>query len=157
MNPTALWIPEFKKIWDRDKTKDKDVAVAEISYIVMLHGFHSPYQAYSEADREKKVLNDYFQDSDWKPDKVVQAAIDKYNELQDSIILRALRAARMGVDKITEFFENATPHDAPKIATLIEKLGGNVKSLDLLIKQVERDLLEQGNIRGGQEIGLFEI
>jgi hypothetical protein len=52
MNPTILWIPEFKEIWDRDKTKHKVRAVKEISYIVFLYSFKSPYLAYSEKDRK---------------------------------------------------------------------------------------------------------
>ena len=158
MNPTSIWIPEFKKLWSRDKSTYKEKAVAEISYIVMLHGFHSPYQSYSERDREEVVRRDFFPDDhDWKPDKAVEAAIKKFNELQDSVVLRALRAARTGLDKVTEYFENAGPEDADKIVRLIEKLGPNVKSLDSLIKQVEKEQLEQGNVKGGQGIGLFEM
>ena len=71
MNPTAIWIPEFKTLWDRDKTKYKSKAVNEISYIVFMYGFHSPYAAYSEEEKEKKILQDYFPKGDWKPDAAV--------------------------------------------------------------------------------------
>ena len=60
INPTALWIPEFKKIWNRDKTVEKVKASNEISYIVFMHDFMSPYRDYSEVDREQKVLADCF-------------------------------------------------------------------------------------------------
>ena len=39
MNPTILWVPEFRTLWDRDKSKHKEQAVNEISYIVFLYDF----------------------------------------------------------------------------------------------------------------------
>lgn len=157
MNPTALWIPQFKKIWDRDKTKYKNVAVNEISYIVFMYGFHSPYAAYSEGDKEKKILEDFFPGQDWKPDQAIKEAIEKYNELQDSVALRALRAAKIGLDKAATYFETVSPDRANEILRNAKELGPTVKSLDMLTKQVEKEQLENSSVRGGEGIGLFEI
>ena len=157
MNPTALWLPQFKKIWDRDKTKYKDIAVNEISYIVFMYGFHSPYSAYSEEDKECKILEDFFPNGRWKPDKVVQEAIIKYNELQDSVALRALRAAKIGLDKTNAYFDNVSPDRAADILKIAKDLGPTIKSIDMLTKQVEREQLENSAVRGGEGIGLFEM
>ena len=158
INPTVIWIPEFKKIWDRDRSKTKEKASREISYIVFLHSFQSPYQAYTEKDRESKILQDYFKDSpDWKPDEDVKAAIKKYNELQDSAALRLLRTSKKALEKIEEFMDSAAPEDVDKIVKNTKELGNIMHSLDNLEKQVQKQQLEKASVRGGQDVGLWEI
>ena len=157
MNPTTLWIPEFKAVWDRDKSKDKHVATREISYIVFLHSFQSPYQAYSEKERDKKILNDYFKDEpNWKPDKVVKAAVDRFLELQDSLALKLLRSTKMALETMEQFFASATVDDVDKIVKNAKELGNLVQSLDKLEKQVQAEQTERRG-RGDKEIGLFEL
>jgi len=158
MNPTALWLPQFKKIWDRDKSKYKGRAVNEISYIVFRYGFHSPYSAYSEDEMERKILEDFFpEEPNWKPDEDLQIAIKRYRELQDSVALRALRAAKVGLDKAAEYFQNVSYEKAGEILRNAKELGPTVKSLDILTKQVEKEQMEHSSVRGGEGIGLFEM
>jgi len=158
MNPTTLWIPEFKKIWDRDKTKAKNKAQQEISYVVFKHGFHSPYNAYSEKDREGKILNDYFKNTpDWEPDEIVNAAEKKYIELQDSAALRLLKATKQALEVIEEFFLTATASDVDKVVKSAKELGGLVQSLNKLELQVQKEQKEASSVRGDAEIGMFEI
>ena len=158
MNPTVLWVPQFKKIWDRDKSKSKEKASREISYVVFLYGYNSPYQAYPEKDRESKIINDYFKDNlDWKPDDDVKAAITKYLELQDSAALRLLRTSRKALEKIDEFMDNANPSDVDQIVKNTKELGKLMVSLDELEKQVQKQQLQRANIRGGNDIGDFEL
>lgn len=158
MNPTMLWIPEFKKIWSRDKTPDKDIATREISYIVFMHSFKSPYQAYNESEREVKILRDYFKDlPNWKPDEEVLKAIAKYNELQDSVTLRLLKSTKLALETIEEYFKTAVPSDITTIIKNAKELGNLVQSLDKLEKQVQKEQLETANVRGGNEVGYFEI
>lgn len=158
LNPTALWIPEFKKLYQRDEDKNKLNAYAEISYIVMMYGFNSPYMAYSEKDRLTKVVKDYFPENlSWKPDREVKAAVKKFSELQDSVALRALRASKIALDKATEYFENADSDMAMQILRTAKELGPMVKSIDILTTQVQKEQTESSSIRGGQGIGLFEL
>ena len=158
LNPTTLWVPEFKVLWDRDKKKNKDRAIAEISYIVFLHSYQSPYQAYSEKEREKKVLEDFFKGvEDWKPDDKVKAAIKKYKELQDSVSLRLLRSTKLALETIEEYFKTANPEDISTIVKNAKELGNLVQSLDKLEKQVQKEQLENASVRGSSEVGLFEL
>jgi hypothetical protein len=167
MNPTILWIPEFKTLWDRDKTKHKADAVKEISYIVFLYSFKSPYLAYSERDRKTKVLHDYFGDQKWEPDKQVEAAIKRYNELQETATTRLLNASLRLCDKVTEYFDSIDFNEKDKLGKPIHTLndvvknmkdvGPVVKSLESLKDQVLREQMDKSIIRGGTDIGLFEI
>ena len=158
MNPTSLWVPEFRKIWERDKSKTKEIAAKEISYIVFLYSFTSPYQAYAEKEREARIIKDYFGDMpSWKPDETVKAAITKYKEMQDTIALKLLRSTKLALETMQEFFENATADDIDKIVKNAKELGNLVQSLDKLERQVQKEQLESASIRGGQGIGLFEL
>lgn len=158
MNPTALWLPEFKAIWDRDKSKGKEKASREISYIVFMHSFQSPYQVYSSNIRESKVIGDYFKDEPkWKPDDLIKEAVKKYNELQDTLVLKMLRTAKCAIEKIEEYFQDAQPSDIDRIVKNAKELGSLIASIDKLEKQVKTEQLENSSIRGGQGIGHWEL
>lgn len=158
MNPTLLWVPEFKKIWDRDKSNSKETAAKEISYIVFKHSYQSPYNAYSERDKEIKILGDYFPDQKgWKPDKDIQAAEKKYNELQDSSALRLLRSTRKALEVIEQFFTEAGPDQVDKVVKNAKELGGLIQSLNKLESQVQKEQKEASSVRGDGNLGLFEI
>lgn len=171
MNPTSLWIPEFKKIWNRDKDKEKYLAQKEITYVVFKHGFHSPYNAYSSRDKDVKIIKDYFKDMpDWKPDDLVKAAEDKYNELQDSAALRLLRTNKKSLDLIESFTDSVYDKikdgelditEADKILDRVvknaEKSGNLIKSLSILETQVQKEQQEAASVRGEAEIGYFEL
>jgi len=158
MNPTSLWLPEFKKLWNRDKSEDKADANAEISYIVFMYDYRSPYRDYAEGDREKKILKDCFpEEQKWVPNKEVQKAIKRFRELQETTNSRLLQAAKIAANKLREYFRNVDSSAASEIVRNLKELGTVVKSLDMLEKQVQKEQLEKNNIRGGDEIGLFEV
>ena len=158
MNPTSLWIPEFKKLWNRDKSEDKANASAEISYIVFMYDYRSPYRDYSERDRERKVREDCFpKKPDWVPDKEITKAIKRFRDLQETANSRLLKAAKIASDKLETYFTNVDSSAASEIIRNLKELGTLVKSLDTLEKQVQKEQLEKNSIRGGQEVGLFEV
>ena len=158
MNPTSLWLPEFKKLWNRDKSEDKVDASAEISYVVFMYDYRSPYRDYTERDREQKILKDCFPEKqDWVPDKEIQKAVKRFRELQETTNSRLLQAAKIAANKLTEYFRNVDSSAASEIVRNLKELGTVVKSLDMLEKQVQKEQLEKSSVRGGQEIGLFEV
>lgn len=158
LNPTSLWIPEFKFLWDRDKSKDKSTAAKEISYIVFMYDYRSPYQAYQESEREKYIIKDYFRDVEgWKPDDAIKAAIVRFIEFQDSAALRLLRSTKLALDTINAYFQTAGPDEIDKIVKNAKELGNLVQSLDKLEQQVQKEQLDKTVVRGNREIGLFEL
>lgn len=166
MNPTILWVPEFRTLWDRDKSKHKEQAVNEISYIVFLHDFRSPYLAYPVGERENRIKKDYFKSADWQPDDTIKAAVAKYKELQTSPISRLLQSAMDTCDKMTDYFNgidfkkvdhNGKPiYTLKEVSSVMKDIGDIVSSLESLKDKVEREHMERGSIRGGSGIGMFE-
>lgn len=170
MNPTALWIPQLRKVWNRDKSKDKEVATREISYIVFMYQYDSPYNVYSETTKEKHIMKDFFEDMpEWEPDNVVKEAIAKFNELQDTAALRLLRTNRKSLDLIESFTDQVMEKiskgdiditESDKIMDRIiknaEKSGNLIQSLNKLQEVVAKEQSEHNSARGEAEIGAFE-
>ena len=65
-----LAIPPFKDHYNN--AKDKSLALKEIEYVVWLHKWNTPYEAYPEKERAKKVAEDVFNDSKWEAPVHVQ-------------------------------------------------------------------------------------
>lgn len=168
LNPQSLNIPEFKAIWDRDKSKQKGNATKEISYIVYRYdeSLDNPYRAYKEDDREQAILRDFI-GTDWKPDELVLKAIDKFVELKQTTNSRLLRSAKKAADKLSEYFDSVDFNVKDKqgkpvfssrdLASNLKEVAGIVKSLNMLEDMVRKEQMESSNIRGGGDIGLYEI
>lgn len=85
-----LEIAEFKYLQKRIRSckEDKDgrrklVAKKELAYVYHMGSPDSPYMSYSDKERPKRLAVDLFGDisPDWRPDEVIQQAINKYKEL----------------------------------------------------------------------------
>ena len=87
----VLAIPTIKKIWDKDKSVTKDVAFKQISYIVFLCDFHSPYRDIHDSVRSKYIIDDIYEEA-WVPDKDVLKAIEVYKRLQETPSMQIGRA-----------------------------------------------------------------
>ena len=169
MNPSSLAMPEFRVLWDRDEDVDKDNAVREISYVVFLcdESLANPYRAYKEGDREDVLLKDFIKEKKWKPDKAIQAAIDKFMEATQTTNSRLLKAAKNAAEKLAGYFDmidfNTLDKDgkpmfsAKELASNLAAVGNIVKSLHSLEEMVKKEQLETNTVRGGGEIGFYEL
>lgn len=166
MNPDSIAIPTFRALWDRDKSKTKERATMEISYVVFLCDYKSPYRSYSESDRSKIVKEDFIRNSEWEPDELIQEAIKKYNEFQETTFSRLVNKSLKLADKLSDYMdtiefsgkdERQARETVDTIVKTLEKVGNIVKSLTTLKKQVETDSTEQTNVRGKAEIGDYEL
>jgi len=151
IDPDTLAIPEFRVIWDRDKSKDKAIAYKELSYIYYYTDHKSSYQNYPDEERADKVRDDFIRDKKWRMDDQVQAAISKYDELQTTPTLRLLLSARIAVDKLAAYFKEAEPEDRNYTSNL-DKIGKIIESLDKLEEKVKKEQTQQSKIRGGGDV-----
>lgn len=162
-------MPEFRYLWDRDTDIDKDNAVREISYIVFLcdESLNNPYRAYKEGDRERVLLRDFIKDKKWKADKHIEDAIKKYLEATQTTNSRLLKAAKNAAEKLAGYFDmidfNEVDKDgkylfsAKELASNLAAVGNIVKSLHQLEEMVKKEQLETNTVRGGGEIGFYEL
>jgi hypothetical protein len=130
LEPSTLYIPEFKHIWDRDDSE--------------------------EHTKEKTIRKDMFGSLAFRPDKAIKDAMKKYSLLQETANTRLLKAAKIAADKLTEYFEDVDPNEANNIVRNLKELGAVVKSLDTLQRQVEKEQLDLEAAKGSREIGYYE-
>lgn len=167
LTPEGLAIPAIKKLWDKDKSKDKKRALDEIKYVVFLvDPIKSPYKDIDEIIKESTIRADIFKDSGWEPSEDVQAAIEKYEELRYTTTLKVLKSAKTAVEQLARYFSEVNfsekdPQGRPlysvnDLAANLGRVGTIVKSLNILEDAAKKELTEGSRIKGGSEIGYFE-
>ena len=65
-----LAIPPFKDHYNN--AEDKSKALKEIEYVIWLHKWNTPYEAYPADRRASVVAKDIFKDENYKPTAEVQ-------------------------------------------------------------------------------------
>jgi hypothetical protein len=157
-----LLIPEFKKIWDRDTSKNKDKATKELAYIYFVGDYKSEYNIYG-IEKRTMVCKEVMEDPGYVSDDEMEKAIKKYMILQETSSMRYLRSIRDTVDSIIKF-NDALKFDSdkdaktynPSLATkALKDVGSIVEDLEKWEKKVYGEE-DQMAIRGGGKVGLFE-
>jgi len=162
IEPKMLFIPEFSEIWKRDKSTKKSFAKKEFAYIYFMADYQSEYNSYG-LEKEQYIRTDIIGDKKYKPDKVVLAAIGKYEKMQETYSMRYLRAARKTIDSLIKYYEDLQykPSDDAQgyDPTIVIKA---MKEIEIIVEKIEKwerkvqteeDHME---IRGGGMIGVFE-
>ena len=163
----CLLIPEFLEIWKRDKTENKDIAYSELQYIYFKSDYKSLYLAFDSETREEKLLEDFIKKKNWKPDKVILKAIEKYKELQNTPTMDFLESVKNAMVNMTDYFNNVNfkerdskgvPIYKPEIVTRCAKdAGGIVDSIDKLKAKIKVEIYESDMARGKSQINPFEV
>lgn len=171
--PEVLQIEPFKRIWRRDKDRDKKLALKEFAYIEFMSSVRNsnPYSSYPEDLRHEVIVKDLFSKKypDWKPDKLISEGIEKVNEFQTngSVSYTYYISAKRAVEKLQSFFNTVNlnernsngipiykPADITKAVNDTEKV---IQNLTALKKKVDEELFESTRTRGGKEISPFAI
>lgn len=169
LDPNVLAIKEFKKLWDRDDSKDKSNAYNDISYITFVYdnSKDNPYRGYNIESRKKIVAKDVYGKQNVKLDKDVKNAINKFVELQETTYTRLLTAGLHAAEKLTEYYHNVdfskvdsrgkSLYDINTVTRNLKELGDLIKSLKSLEEMVRKDELDNTKVRGDNVIGPYEL
>jgi len=163
ISPEALVIQEFSTIWNRDKSKTKDRALKELAYVYHTTDYQSIYRNYHINNREGKIKLDIFSDKEWKPDQAIVLAQNKYTALQTTLSLELLNDAEMGIMKLRDYFKDVDFSDdengsaAKNFIANVKAMGDLVKGMKSLREEVEKELSNNMQMRGGSKIGLREL
>lgn len=154
-----LATPPFKDYFNG--AKDKQQALKEIEFIVWRYKWDTPYNAYPESERTKRVALDVFKDENYAPSEEVQMLIQRFNEFQETPSTRLLQASQTAAEglitALNSYGEQLCDIDiAIKVTRILKDVGNIVKSLDIAMKQAKIEQLETGRVKGGGTIGLYE-
>jgi len=163
IQPKMLFIPEFKAIWNRDRTKDKKHAKKEFAYIYFVSDYKSEYNIYG-IEKEVSVARDIMGNEEYKPDELVQPAIERYKKFQRTYSMRYLIEVRETVDSLMQFYrelryksrtQNAVDYDPTPAMKGLKEVETVLEKLEKWEKKVFSEE-ESMQIRGGGELSMFE-
>lgn len=167
-------VKEFKALFDLSRCKvpgdakgvTKMRAQKELVFIYLMYDWKTPYSEYSTIEKLEAAVLDSGIDKAWIEDSTLKAACQKYQDLQDSRILRLLRSAYKATDELRLYFEtlnlqekdlNGKPIFAAKnVLSEIAGLGKTVEGLQQLEFMVMKEKEKSANLRGDTEPGLFD-
>lgn len=169
-NPETLLIEPFKGIWNRDKSKGKEIAVQEFTYIEFMTSMlkSNPYREYPEDKKDKVIREDIITIEDWEPDSKVKLAMDETKRFQKdgSITYTYWMSNKAAVEKMKRFFEDfdmnerdpksGRPIYKPKdITSAINDAEKILKTLNSLKKKVDEEVFNTIRNKSGKEISIF--
>lgn len=154
-----LAIPPFKDHYNN--AKDKQKALKEIEYVVWLHKWNTPYEAYQVNQRPVVVAKDVFKDEHYVPSEEVKELARRFLEFQETPGTRLLSASQTAAEgliaALNDYSKGLMDIDtAIKVTRILKDVGNIVKSLDIAMKQAKAEQLESGRVKGGGVIGLYE-
>jgi hypothetical protein len=164
----AYLLNPFKKLWDRDKTKDKERALAELGYVYYIEDFKSDFSdIIDESDRVMEVRGSLDLPKGWKEDVLVKEAREFYRKRSEEILpLLLLRDAKTIIDKMRTFYREVdflatdkngkATYDIDRVSRVIERSGNILETLNKLEDQVKRDLQSKKDKVGQKSKTIFE-
>lgn len=161
IEPELLTLKPFKQIWTRDKTVNKDKALAEIAFIYFMTDPRSDYQ-YLVDDRERMeaIKEGEGLPPKWQPDRIVTEAMNFYMSFKPISAL-LLEDTRFMVDKYrkrlkAQEFDDLEIKDLKEVGALIKQIPPLVKDLDEAEKALNSEMKSSGKMRGSGEKTIFE-
>lgn len=160
LNTEDLAIPPFKDHYN--KAKDKSSALKEIEYVVWLHKWNTPYEAYPLETRASIVAKDIFGDEKYIPTEDVKVLEKRFIEFQETPGTRLLSASQTAAEglitALNDYSRGTMDIDtAIKVTRILKDVGNIVKSLDIAMKQAKAEQADAGRVKGGGVIGRYEI
>ena len=165
LDPHALGIAAFRKIWN--KHKDKEKAINELSYIYYMCDYKSYFSNITDEDEKHvEICKAVFNKEDYKVDNDMLTALKQYRK-DIPISVSILEDAKIGINTLREYFKGVDlmeldpktgkpVHDPTKFSNNLKSLADNIDNLEKLEDKVKRDTQISSNVRGGREKGIFE-
>lgn len=160
LNTEDLAIPPFREHYN--KAKDKSLALKEIEYVIWLHKWNTPYEAYPLETRAQTVAKDIFNDEKYIPTEEVKVLEKRFIEFQETPGTRLLSASQTAAEglivALNDYSQGLMDIDtAIKVTRILKDVGNIVKSLDIAMKQAKAEQVDAGRVKGGGIIGRYEI
>lgn len=160
----------FKKILDRDKTKDKSVANAEMLFIWYWCDVKSNYILMPEEERLQELKKDISGlPKNWKKDKIIDDAIEFYKKRSESVLQKLYKNAIQSAIDVGNYLENtdallkerdAKGSPTTKISDITRGLK-DVKTIMKDLKAAEKEVIKEqedndGKTKGSRSFNTFE-
>lgn len=163
----AYALKPFRKIWDRDKGKDKLRAILELSFVYFMEDPASDYQyLVDREERAKAIIEAEGFKEGWTPDKAIEEAMEFYSSFKTTSAL-ILEDTRYAADNLRKSLRNIDLEDkddkgrpiytVSSILSAIKQVPELVKGLAEAERAVAKEMAEQsGRVRGQRNKSILE-
>ena len=162
----AILLKPIKDVWDRDTSEAKDRAFQELGYIYFFCDPRSDFQSIVDEDsRRDAIIKATGMPEDWQPDEKVKKAMTFYSSFKPMSAL-LLEDTRVAVDKLRTMLRESNyderddkgkpVHTISSITSTIKMIPGLVRDLNEAEKAINKDIIEEGKVRGSQTKSLYE-
>jgi hypothetical protein len=166
ISPDAYSLPIFKKLWDRDNSKNKSKALMDLAYIFWISDYRSYLSDITNIEEKKKEVISIIDDSGkYKPDSAVEEAIQFYKK-DVPISLGFLEDVKTAINELRKYFreldltsldDKGKPiHNANQVMNSIKSTGDLLENLEKLEIKVKKDLDMNNSVRGAKSKGMYE-
>ena len=159
----ALLVKPIRRLYNQDRSERKERFFQQMSVLYFLHDPSSNYSyIINEKDRLKEILT---QEGihDFKPSAEFKEAVEIYKKLTRTASSELLADVKLTIDKVrqalnsvdfTSLDEKDKVSALNTVTTVIAKIPKLVKDLSEAEKAVAKELEEQNNARGSQELSI---
>jgi hypothetical protein len=159
----------FKNILERDKTKEKEMAIKEMLFVYYFCDIRSNYLQMEEDVRTREIQHDIGLPEDWVKDEVIDIAIEFYNKRSKSVIQQLYEDTLMSAQAIGSYLRNTeallqerdmqgkTVTDITKLTNANEKVPKLMANLKAAYKEVIKEKEDNENkSKGARSFNTFE-
>lgn len=161
--PEILTLKVFKKLYTRDRTKDKSRFLQELGLIYFYADPRSDYQyLIDEDERLKAIIEGEGLPNDFRIDKDLQSAIDYYSTFKttSALLLEDTRAMiegyRKKIKELTTEMESLEIKEIKDLGMIIKQIPSLIKDLDEAEKAVTKEIVQNDKVRGAVEKSMYE-
>lgn len=162
----ALLVRPIRKLWNQDRSKGKEQFYKQMSVLFFTY---SPSSNYSYIIDEKERMQEVLLQegiSNFKPSADFKAAVDVYKKLVKTSSSELLEDTRLIIEKMRQSLKGIKFDDLDEkdkvnavktVATVVGMIPKLVRDLTEAEKAVAKEMEEQNNARGSQELTIFDV
>jgi hypothetical protein len=169
-SPLLLTLKPFKKLIDRDKSKDKSLVKKELAFISFYTDDRSIYMYITNPEeRKEELVKDLELPKTWKIDKDVEEAISLYKERSTTINSSLYRSACKAAIDVANYLETTDTlleerdahgkvvTDISKITNALEKVPKIMANLNIAHQElIKEQKITEGRSKGSREFNMYE-
>lgn len=163
----ALLVRPIRRLYNQDRSVQKEKFWQQMSIIFFMCDPISTYMYIIDPEeRFKEILRQEGLPEDFKISKELQEAMDIYEKYCNTSSTLLLEDTRAAVDKLRNFLRTFDPNERDDkgkpvypintLTSAIKQIPELAKSLAEAEKAVQKELQEEGRVRGGAEKSIFE-
>lgn len=163
----ALLVKPIRKLFNQDRSVSKEKFWQQMSILYFMCDPLSTYMyIIDEKERLKEILKQEGLPDNFELSKDLKDAMDIYVKHCNTSSTMLLQDTRAAIDKLREFLKNFNPDERDKnerpiypintLTSAIKQIPDLAKSLSEAEKAVQREIQEEGRVRGGADKTIFE-